>query len=736
MLTFAFHSSIFSLWGFDIPIMLPALLSGWLLDLLLGDPAWLPHPVVGFGKLIALGEHRLNKGCHRRLKGGLLAITLLLLLFTTTTIVRLLLGTWPVAVLLFDIIAVFFCLAGTTLIREVKAVFLALDRSLEEGRRQVSRIVGRDTAQLSAQEVRTAALETLAENLSDGVIAPLFWFLLLGTPGMLTYKMVNTLDSMIGYRTERYRLFGTVAARIDDVANFIPARLTALLMISLRPCLLPFVLRYGPQHASPNSGWPEAALAGTLDCRFGGPHNYFGQRFDKPYIGKNDRPLTTADMRRAVRVNRWTEMLMLIITACCLLMAPSLLECSTAASLALATKKQGTSLAFSEIIINFADNKARNFKMKHITMTMAMTALLLGACARQGKNAETQNNDSATGVKVETKYATGFTVRDSANVRLVSVYTGEQFALVGADSISVPDRYTKIVVPIRRCICMTALQLSNFTALDAYDIVTGITGTKNLFNEDILHRVDNGSIVKIGMEGNFDPELVMAAHPDVIFISPFKRGGYEAIKESGITLVPHLGYKELSPLGQAEWVKFVGMFIGKSAEANDAFAGIESRYNGLKQRVDSLLQHDEQRPTVTSGEMHYGTWHAVGGKNYLAQIFRDAGGQYVIDDDETAGEDLEFEKMYALSANADYWRILNSHPAEDFSYADLETSEPRNSLLKAFREKKVIYCNMRTTPYYETSPVEPDVLLKDFVAIFHPELVEPDYAPKYYHLLK
>ena len=212
-------------------------------------------------------------------------------------------------------------MAGTTLIREVRAVFLALDRSLEEGRAQVARIVGRDTSELTAQEVRTAALETLAENLSDGVIAPLFWFALLGTPGMLAYKMVNTLDSMIGYRTERYKDFGCWAARIDDVANYIPARLTALLMIVAswlivkprRFSLSTFVRKYGRNHASPNSGYPEAALAGILNCRFGGPHYYFGQLFPKPYIGDNERELTTADMRTAIRINRTAEVLMMII---------------------------------------------------------------------------------------------------------------------------------------------------------------------------------------------------------------------------------------------------------------------------------------------------------------------------------------------------------------------------------------------------------------------------------------
>ena len=305
------------------------------------------------------------------------------------------------------------------------------------------------------------------------------------------------------------------------------------------------------------------------------------------------------------------------------------------------------------------------------------------------------------------------------------------FALVQDAAAEAPEGYTKIQVPIERTICMTALQLSNFTILDAHDVVKGITGTKNLFNEDILARVKDGRIVKIGMEGNFDTEMVLAANPQIIFISPSKRGGYDAIKETGITLVPHLGYQELNPLGQAEWIKFVGMFIGKEKEANEVFAGIESRYNELKEKASKVAKH----PTVTSGEMHYGTWHAVGGKNYLAQIFRDAGADYVINDEETSGENLEFEQMYALAANADYWRILNSYPG-DFTYEALKASEPRNELFKAYKEKKVIYCNMKQTPYYEISPVKPDVLLKDFVAIFHPELVEADYQPTFYYLLE
>ena len=210
---------------------------------------------------------------------------------------------------------IFCCLAGTTLIREVRDVFRAVDRSLDEGRKQVARIVGRDTSALSAQEVRTAALETLAENLSDGVIAPLFWYALLGVPGMMSYKMVNTLDSMIGYRNERYKDFGCLAARLDDVANYLPARITAILMVfaSGKWSLFKFVWKYGNQHASPNSGYPEAALAGILNCRFGGPHHYFGQEVWKPFIGSNERLLNTRDMQVAIRINRLAEVMMVVI---------------------------------------------------------------------------------------------------------------------------------------------------------------------------------------------------------------------------------------------------------------------------------------------------------------------------------------------------------------------------------------------------------------------------------------
>ena len=381
-------------------------------------------------------------------------------------------------------------------------------------------------------------------------------------------------------------------------------------------------------------------------------------------------------------------------------------------------------------------------KEKMMTFCAICAAVLVCCSCRQHTPSGGSSDVSADSVNGP-RYAKGYTVKTLPDgVRLVDVADPQKdkdrmpatyhFALVPKNvKATLPEGYTEVRVPIDRTIVMTMLQLSNFTALNAHDVVKGITGTKNLFNKDILRRVKEGDIVKIGMEGDFDPELILAANPQVIFISPFKRGGYDVIQETGITLIPHLGYKELDPLGQAEWIKYVAMFIGKEKEADKLFAEIEQRYLELKQKVAAT----KERPTVFSGEMHGGNWYAVGGKNHLAQIFRDAGAEYVMKDNNTGGVPIEYEKMYATAANADYWRILNSFPG-DFSYDALKASEPRNALFKAFKDHHVIYCNMKKTPYYETSPVSPDVVLADLVAIFHPELMPADYQPTYYHLLK
>jgi adenosylcobinamide-phosphate synthase len=286
-------------------------------DLLLGDPMWLPHPVVGFGKMVAFLEKRMNKGNCLIVKGLAMAVFSIVSVYLLTwTILQLVAMVGPIAQVAVVAIGLFYTLANRTLIDEGRMVFERLDKEgVVAGRQQLARIVGRDTSNLSPQQIRTAVLETMSENLSDGVVAPLFWFAVGGLPAAMAYKMVNTLDSMVGYKNDRYLYFGRAAARIDDVANFVPARITALLMVvvTFSLCGLRFVLRYGHRHASPNAGYPEAALAGILNVRFGGPNIYHGQLFDKPYIGHHSREITTADFRKTANVNHAVCVVMVVL---------------------------------------------------------------------------------------------------------------------------------------------------------------------------------------------------------------------------------------------------------------------------------------------------------------------------------------------------------------------------------------------------------------------------------------
>lgn len=375
--------------------------------------------------------------------------------------------------------------------------------------------------------------------------------------------------------------------------------------------------------------------------------------------------------------------------------------------------------------------------------------LLLSAChSGQKDTGEGADSSAIVGempdslVIVSPKYAEGFSVRYlSGGIKLLDIRdpqegaapTTYRFALVpaGGNASDVPEDYTVVRTPVSKTICMTSLQLSNFICLDACERVVGITSTRHLFNEKMNGQLREGKTARIGIEGNFDGEVIMALDPDVIFISPFKRGGYDAMRETGIPLVPHLGYKETTPLGQAEWIKFIGLFLGLEKEADARFEAIEHRYLELKSLADKV----ETRPTVFSGELRGGNWYAVGGKSFLAQLFRDAGADYFLrHDDRSGGVTLDFETVYSQAESADFWRIVNSYNG-NFSYEALRASDERYADFRAFRDKKVLYCNMKQTPFYESMPVEPDVVLADLIHAFHPDLL-PDHVPVYYSLLK
>lgn len=379
---------------------------------------------------------------------------------------------------------------------------------------------------------------------------------------------------------------------------------------------------------------------------------------------------------------------------------------------------------------------------------LLIAGCLIGSSCQSSSNKQ-QNSDSEIATtqnrlsdeEIAPRYAEGYQVHSTAEgIRLVDIQNPQEpksttyrFALVPRGSkLEAPEGYTLIETPIKSCICMTSLQLSNFIALDACEFVTGVTSTRHLFNEKMNRQIKEGRTAKIGIEGNFDSEVVMSMNPDVIFISPFKRGGYEQMKEVHLPLVPHLGYKEMTPLGQAEWVKLIGLFVDKEQEAIQLFNGIEQRYLDLKAKAAKV----ENRPIVFSGEIRGGNWYAVGGKSFLALLFHDAGADYFLKDDpNSGGVTLDFETVYSQADEADYWRIMNSYDGQ-YSYDALKASDARYADFRAFREKKVVYCNMTQRPYYERMPMEPDKVLADLIHVFHPDLLPADYKPSYYDLLK
>jgi len=298
-------------WYFALP-----LLTGLLLDAFIGDPDRLPHPIKLFGNLIAFFDKRFNNTTHKRIKGAVVAIVLVASVWITLYGIDVVFSANTWLYISYASVMVFYGIANRNLIDEALKVERKLSfDGIEAGRKQLSRIVGRDTSQLSANKIRIAVLETLSENLSDGVIAPLFYYALGGVPLMFAYKMVNTLDSMIGYKSEKYIDFGRFAAKLDDVANFIPSRLTAFIMvlISLSWRGLTYIFHFGNKHASPNSGYPEAALAGILNCRFGGPNIYHGQVVEKPFIGYTDREITKGDIIKACVLNGCVTVVMVVL---------------------------------------------------------------------------------------------------------------------------------------------------------------------------------------------------------------------------------------------------------------------------------------------------------------------------------------------------------------------------------------------------------------------------------------
>ena len=282
-------------------------------DALIGDPKWiwsrLSHPVVMIGAVIAKGDKWLNRARARKMKGLFFLIALIAF---AATLGRSLSELSELS----EFLCLAILLAQKSLTDHVSKVAESLLISVEEGRDAVARIVGRDTDNMNESEVARSAIESAAENFSDGVIAPIFWFLVAGLPGILIYKCVNTADSMIGYRTEEYRDFGWASARFDDLLNWLPARLTALLL-AVTSCVLHLgksIRKDAKLHRSPNAGWPETAMGYGLGLALAGPRSYEGQMQDFAWVNQGGSEPKILDIKRAVRM-LWSAWLIVLVLA-------------------------------------------------------------------------------------------------------------------------------------------------------------------------------------------------------------------------------------------------------------------------------------------------------------------------------------------------------------------------------------------------------------------------------------
>ena len=308
-------------------LTLLSVLAGFLIDCAVGDPVWLPHPVVLIGKAISLSEKGLRRIFPKTDRGAFwagLVMAILVPLVSAVVVFWILFGMWklsPWTYFAASAVMSWQCLAARCLMTEANKVVKALEtEGLDAGRKQVSMLVGRDTERLSEEQVLKATVETVAENASDGVIAPMLYLILFGAVGGFFYKAINTMDSMVGYKNDRYLFFGRAAAKLDDAANFLPARLSALAMIVAAPLVrldgknaFRIWKRDRRKHASPNSAQTESVAAGALHVQLAGPASYFGTVVEKPTIGDGDRPVERKDVARANRLMYGAGVLALIV---------------------------------------------------------------------------------------------------------------------------------------------------------------------------------------------------------------------------------------------------------------------------------------------------------------------------------------------------------------------------------------------------------------------------------------
>jgi len=366
---------------------------------------------------------------------------------------------------------------------------------------------------------------------------------------------------------------------------------------------------------------------------------------------------------------------------------------------------------------------------KILNIIIILSLILAYSCKKTSKEKSFQQQHL---VEKKMEYAKGFKMYKSEQGQKLVIYNPQNIEekLAEFELVTKKTKAYQIEVPCKRIICLSTTQLAYFFELDYIDPIVATNSSRHLFNKKMNIRIKNGSIKKVGKEGNFNTELIAALNPDIIFVSPFKSGGYDALRNLGFQLVPMAAYNETNPLARAEWIKMIAAFIGKEKDADSIFNNTQNEYLKLKNLTKSI----HEKPSVFSGKMKNGIWYVPGGKSFISHYINDAGANYIIKDNKVGAYPMDFESLYQMAAKADYWRLQTSSP-KGFDKKMLIAEDRRYQDFKAYKTGNVLVCNIREKPFYEQNPVKPHQILADYIFHIHPELL-PGYLPVFYEKIK
>lgn len=372
-----------------------------------------------------------------------------------------------------------------------------------------------------------------------------------------------------------------------------------------------------------------------------------------------------------------------------------------------------------------------------LLLLMIIGSLLL-SCQPEHRKASGQN-EPFTFSNSNPVIATGFKIQESDDYTILSIFhpwdstiKAQVFYLVPQSAKPPVGKDSAVIrVPVKSIVCLSASHLSFLDALGQMDKLTGVNNAGYVVSKEFQSLVETGKVIEIGIGDRYKLEGLIKLSPDIVMVSPQPGQSFDPLINAGLMVVPNGDYLETHPLGRAEWIKCLGVLFGCEEKAIAIFDSIRNEYNNLK----NLTADIENRPKVLSGNQYGGFWNLPGGRSYVAQFMADAGADFFYAENTTRGSyTLDFETVYAKGFDADFWRIL-IYDKDDYSYTKLENEDPRYRDFKAFKNRKVFICNTFSTPYYQKGLLEPQIILADYINIFHPGLLEGHHNV-YYHLLK